>query len=321
MNKDLINSLIKVASSLDSIGLVKEASVVDRIAQELSPGNNVASMDYKTDIEKYKSFLEKGDLQAANVIKDKVISSYDEQKKLAFLAQANKIQDQLGNKYNKLSNITDDQLNNLLVRYKIYEAADLKSFNLSWNKMMQDLKSKNFVNDDNETIFTQTYRNLATKFGYTRFNSNITGNLNTDMDNYARLIFNRLFTEASSLLSQVLNSDKYTRQQKEIFKLRADSYFNSLENQSNKDFDVGSIDDANIIANSKDFGVYNAKNINEFNAAWNKVLNYYKTNKFSADIKNPQAPAMYARPGVAYQLENFRKEIMIQKGFTKLPSS
>jgi hypothetical protein len=321
MNKDLINSLIKVASSLDSIGLVKEASVVDRIAQELSPGNNVASMDYKTDIIKYKSLLQSGNLQAANILKDNVISKYDEQKKLAFLAQANKIQDQLGNKYNKLSNITDDQLNNLLVRYKIYDAADLKSFNLSWNKMMQDLKSKNFVNDDNDRIFIMTYRNLAAKFGYTRFNSNITGNFNTDMDNYARLILNRLFTEASSLLSQVFNSNKYSRQQKEIFKLKADSYFNSLENQSNKDFNYAGIDEKALISDAKDLGVYSAKNINEFNAAWKKLLNYYKTEKFTVDEKNPQAPTMYKTPGVAYQLENFRKEIMIQKGFTKLPSN
>lgn len=35
MNKDLINSLIKVANNLDNIGLVKEASVVDRVAYEL----------------------------------------------------------------------------------------------------------------------------------------------------------------------------------------------------------------------------------------------------------------------------------------------
>lgn len=320
MNKDLIISLIKVASSLDSIGLVKEANVVDRIAQELSPGNNVASMDYKTDIEKYKSFLQSGNLEAANILKDNVISRYDEQKKLAFLAQANKIQDQLGNTYSKLSNITDDQLNNLLVRYKIYAAADLKSFNLSWNKMMQDLKSKNFVNDDNETIFTQTYRNLATKFGYTRFNSNITGNFNTDLENYARMILNRLFTEANSLLSQVLSSDKYSTQQKEIFKLRADSYVNIEKTKSNKDFESG-INANNLFDKATEFGVYNAKNIKELDIAWNKLINYLKTNKFSREEKNPQAPTMYFGPGVAYQLENFRKEIMIQKGFTKLPSS
>jgi hypothetical protein len=321
MNKDLINSLIKVANSLDNLGFLKEASVVDRIAQELSPGNNVASMDYKTDIEKYKSFLQKGNLEAANILKDNVISRYDEKSKLAFLSQANKIVNQLGSKYRKEDSYTDDQLYNLLNNYGINNAQDLKTLNLSWNKMMQYLKNKKLLTENKKDILHYTYRNLAAKFGYTRFNSNITGNFNTDVDNYDRILSNRLFTEASSLLSQVLSSDKYTPQQKEIFKLRADSSMNGLENQSNKDLHFGGIDEDNMVRKAKDFGVYNAKNINQFNVAWNKVLNYYKTNKFTADEKNPQATSMYARPGTAYQLENFRKEIMIQKGFTKIPSS
>ena len=321
MNKSVIESLIKIADNLDNLGYLREASVVDRIAQELSPGNNVASMDYKTDIEKYKSFLQSGNLEAANILKDDVISKYDEQKKLAFLGQANKIKNQLADKYNKIDSYTDDQLYNLLDNYGINNAKDLKTLNVSWNKMMTDLKNKKLLSEEKQDILMYTYRNVAAKFGYSRFNSNITGNFDIDIANYNRLIYNRIFTEASSVLSQVLSSEKYTPQQKEIFKLRADSSMNSVQNQSNKDFAYGSINDANVIENAKDFGVYNAKNINEFNAAWNKVLNYYKTNKFSIDEKNPQAPTMYARPGVAYQLENFKKEIMIQKGFTKLPSS
>lgn len=318
MNKDLINSLIKVASSLDSIGLVKEANVVDRIAQELSPGNNVASMDYKTDIVKYKSLLQSGNLEAANTLKDNVISRYDEQKKLAFLAQAVKIEMQLGNKYNKEDSYTDDQLNNLLNNYGIYKAQDLKTLNLSWNKMMQDLKNKKLLTDNKEDILHNTYKNVATKFGYSRFNSNITGNFNTDMDNYYRLISNRLFTEAGSIMSQVLSSEKYTPQQKEIFKLRADSYFNSLENQSNKSFNIGGISRGYLTDKAKEFGVYNASNINQFNAAWNKLINFLKKEKWD---DKPQSPITYNFPGVAYELENFKKEIMIQKGFTKLPSS
>jgi hypothetical protein len=135
------------------------------------------------------------------------------------------------------------------------------------------------------------------------------------------MIYNRLFTEASSLLSQVLNNDKYTPQQKEIFKLRADSSFDSLENQSNKDFLYGGLDNDSMIDTAKNFGVYKARNIKEFNSAWNKLLNDYKARKFDKDQKNPKAPTIYASPGVPYQLENFKKEIMIQQGFTKIPSS
>jgi hypothetical protein len=116
----------------------------------------------------------------------------------------------------------------------------------------------------------------------------------------------------------VLSSDKYSAQQKEIFKLRADSAFNNEKTKSNKDFNLGGVD---FVDRAKDFGVYNAKNIKEFNIAWNKLINFYKTNKFSNDEKNPQAPTIYNTPGAAYQLENFKKEIMIQKGFTKIPSS
>jgi hypothetical protein len=81
---------------------------------------------------------------------------------------------------------------------------------------------------------------------------------------------------------------------------------------------LGGVD---YVDNAKGFGVYNAKNIKEFNIAWNKLINFYNTNKFDKDEKNPQAPTIYNKPGVAYQLENFKKEIMIQKGFTKIPSS
>ena len=321
MNKDLINSLIKVASSLDSIGLVREASVVDRIAQELSPGNNVASMDYKTDIEKYKSFLQSGNLEAANILEDDVISKYDEQSKLAFLAQALKIEQQIYAKYNKIDSYTEDQLYNLLDNYGINNAKDLKTLNLSWNKMMQDLKNKKLLTGNKENILRQTYRNVAAKFGFNRFNSNITGNFNTDLGMYERLLANRLFSEASGLLSQVLSSDKYSPKQKEIFKLRADSDFNALETQSNIDLSLGGLNEDSLISNANNFGVYRARNINEFNIAWNKLINYYKTNKSYEDKKNPKAPMIYAGPGVAYQLENFRKELMIQKGFTKSPSS
>lgn len=321
MNKDLINSLIKVANNLDNIGLVKEASVVDRIAQELSPGNNVASMDYKTDIEEYKRLLQSGDLQAANILQDNVISRYDEKSKLAFLAQASRIENQLKDKYNKEDSYTDDQLYSLLNNYGINNAQDLKTLNLSWNKMLSDLKNKNLITENKRLILTQTYRNIAAKFGYSKFNSNITGNFDTDFQMYERLISNRLFTEASSLLSQVFNSGKYTRQQQEIFKLRADTYFNSMLSQSNKSFDFGGISKESLIEAAQQFGVYNAKNIKEFNNAWNKLINYYKTNKFTKYEKNPQAPTIYNSPGVVYELENFRKELMIQLGFTKIPLS
>ena len=278
-------------------------------------------MDYKTDIEKYKSFLQSGNLEAANILKDNVISNYDLQKRNAFLSQANKIQDQFSYKYHKEDSYTDDQLYNLLNNYGINNAQDLKTLNLSWNKMMQYLKNKKLLTKNKKNILNQTYRNLAAKFGYSRFNSNITGNFNTDIENYEKMIYNRLFTEASSLLSQVLKNDKYTPQQKEIFKLRADSYFDSLKNQSNKDFYYGGLDNDSMISNANYFGVYKARNIKEFNSAWNKLLNSYKTKKFDKDQKNPQAPTIYNEPGVAYQLENFKKEIMIQKGFTKIPSS
>lgn len=360
MNKSVIESLIKIADNLDNLGYLREASRLDKIAQTMapppvsyetqqnaynsvgdntptntpvntapvtpndktqSPGQYASTGDYVKDINRFKELLSSGNLNGANALKDSVISNYDLQKRNAFLSQANNIQDQFRHKYHKEDSYTDDQLYNLLNNYGINNAQDLKTLNLSWNKMMQYLKNKKLLTKNKEFILNQTYRNVAAKFGYSRFNSNITGNFNTDFDNYSRMIYNRLFTEASSLLSQVLNNDKYTPQQKEIFKLRADSSFDSLENQSNKDFYHGGISYDSMISDANYFGVYKARNIKEFNSAWNKLLNSYKAKKFDKDQKNPKAPTIYASPGVPYQLENFKKEIMIQQGFTKIPSS
>ena len=311
-----MRNINKLASLLDRAGDYNLADKLDKIAQDLSPGNNVASMDYKTDIEEYKRLLQSGNLQAANILKDNVISRYDEKSKIAFLYQALKIEAQLNYKYKKEDSYTNDQLYSLLNNYGINNAQDLKTFNSSWNKMMSDLKNKNLLTNNKRSILLQTYWNIAAK--YAEIDSNMTGNFNHDLDLYKALISKRLFTEASSLLSQVLSSDKYSYQQKEIFKLRADSWLNAQKNQSNESLLLGGVNHQYLSDKAKYFGVYNAKNINQFNNAWNKLINFLKKQKMNT---TPQSPTIYNYPGAAYEVENFRKELMIQLGFTTINPS
>jgi hypothetical protein len=361
MNKSVIESLVKIANSLDNLGYLKEANRLDKIAQTLappvsfetqqdaynmvgantptntpatttapvtpnnktlSPGQYASTGDYVKDINRFKELLSSGDLNGANALRDSVISSYDLQKRNAFLSQSNKIQYQLTGKYYKENFYTDDQLLNLLNRYNINNnVKDLSAFNKLWNSMMTDLKNRKLLNQQKINILDQTYRTLAARFNFSAYGSNMTGNFETDASQYGRLLHNNLNTEAASLMSQVLSSDKYNDKQKEIFKLRADAQFNNKQVEDNKTLDLGGADYSDLIRNAKDYGVLNSKNIDEFNAAWAKLINYYKTNKFYNRENDPNSPFMYNFPGVQYQLENYRKELLINKGWLKIPSS
>jgi len=362
MNKSVIESLVKIANSLDNLGYLKEANRLDKIAQNMapsvdpnyagetaayqpvgvnnptttpatttapvtpndktqSPGQYASTGDYVKDINRYKALLSSGDLNGANALKDSVISSYDLQKRNAFLSQANKIEFQLTDKYYKENSYTDDQLSNLFNRYNINNnVKDLGTFNKLWNSMMTDLKNRKLLNDKKMSILDQTYRTLAARFNFSLYGYNITGNFEKDAIQYERLLFNNLNTEAASLMSQVLSSDKYTDKQKEIFKLRADTAIISLKLQNNKTLELGGINRISLESDAKNFGVLNSKNINEFNAAWAKLINYYKKIKFSNRENDPNAPFIYNYPGVQYELENYRKEVLINKGWLKIPS-
>ena len=90
MNKEILDELIKVAKQLDAVGLYKEASSVDKIAQN---GLSVfASGQYSDHIQRYKDLVEKNDVQGAtNYFNAVMRSSFTPEQKGAFRAQAERI--------------------------------------------------------------------------------------------------------------------------------------------------------------------------------------------------------------------------------------
>ena len=90
MNKNLVSELVKVANSLDNMGLSKEANSLDKIARKIVAEKYQSSSDYRTDIEGYKSLFLNRRLQDAtdlfnSVMKDK---NYTNEQKGAFRDQA-----------------------------------------------------------------------------------------------------------------------------------------------------------------------------------------------------------------------------------------
>ena len=87
MNKEIILKLVKVANSLDVMGLTEEANVVDRIAQKYNAnqlqfnqlgGNNFQQdfngATYKDLIDRYKSYIIEGNRSDAKQFLNYVLS-------------------------------------------------------------------------------------------------------------------------------------------------------------------------------------------------------------------------------------------------------
>jgi hypothetical protein len=112
MNKDLVNELVKVANSLDNMGLAKEANSLDKIARKIVVSENQSLYDvdseddakkleqrtgkYSFDIWRYKSLYYAGYKQQASNLYNSVVNAWfnnpysDLQKKL-FKLQAERI--------------------------------------------------------------------------------------------------------------------------------------------------------------------------------------------------------------------------------------
>ena len=142
MKKEILDKLIKVANSLDAIGLYKEASNVDRIAQDKlnvfasvnpvgftsnnqnkkvqTPSSYSVTGQYSDHIQRYKDLVQKNDVQGAtNYFNAVMRSSFTPEQKGAFRAQAERIRmiNNHGEYANDAMNTveTDDYLNKLLL--------------------------------------------------------------------------------------------------------------------------------------------------------------------------------------------------------------
>ena len=93
MNKNLVSELVKVANSLDNMGLNKEANSLDKIARKIVVSKVESGSDYKTDIENYKAIFKNNQLQDATDLFNSVMKNrnYSNEQKDAFRKQAEAI--------------------------------------------------------------------------------------------------------------------------------------------------------------------------------------------------------------------------------------
>jgi len=132
MKKEILDEMIKVASALDALGLYKEASNVDRVAQQ----NNFVKL-----IQTYKQFVEKKDVQGASDYYISVLPNLVGAQKQSFIDQAMRIR--LDNGFgeyadkNKYRTIPQDQLNNLINNYGLNNPKLTKNqFDALWEQMV-----------------------------------------------------------------------------------------------------------------------------------------------------------------------------------------
>jgi hypothetical protein len=350
MNKSVIESLIKIADNLDNLGYLREASRLDKIAQTMAPppvsyetqqnaynsvddttptntpvntapvttGQNAATDKYVKDINTYKNLLQQRKFKEADYFLKQVANSYqDQQQRDAFVGQAAKINNQYFNQMRNEDNMSDDEIYNLLQTYGINDAANLTDLNKKWNAMMTNLKNQN-LSSEKQSLLRFTYRNIAAKFNYSAFGLEVTGNYKKDLDQYVRLYTNRLTNDAETFLSNVMSSDKYNDNQKQLFAKDTEIEKNSYNPENRNNSGRKSLSNETLNEDLNNFGVLKAKNYQEFNNAfYNMIKNEYMNNKFIRDINNPKAPMVYGYPGVRKQLQLVKEKIMLQRGWKK----
>ena len=160
MKKELLDKLYKIANSLDSVGLYKEASEIDKIASvnpvgftsnkfNQNPGaaqtpNSFSVTGYYAEhIKNYKNYLESNDAQGAtNYFNNVMRSSMDEKQKGAFRAQAERIRSQysvgeFANQGGGDGMISSDYISAILRKYGVSEPNLSKDvFDKRWTNMM-----------------------------------------------------------------------------------------------------------------------------------------------------------------------------------------
>jgi len=151
MNKNLVSELVKVANSLDNMGLSKEAKSLDKIARKIVAEKYQSSSDYKTDIEGYKSLFLNRRLQDAtdlfnSVMKDK---NYTNEQKGAFSDQAEGIRNRYYGGYDAekgediLTNLLNEGGFTILQPGVLSPYTDLKQFTDYWINNIQPKFSDN----------------------------------------------------------------------------------------------------------------------------------------------------------------------------------
>ena len=331
MEKNLLLKLVRVANRLDSLGLLKEADIIDRIAQvntstdtqpdtENTQEESVATEDQddttlaNQKIQEIKKLLNEGKFQEATILKTDIYRKIkDSKKKEAFLSQANQIYNIYRNKQLNIQSLTNEQINSLITKYKINSATNLLEFKRLWTNMINDLKTKKIFTEENQKILRQTYFNIAAKFGVNRYLQNSTGNYKKDIENYKSLLTSGLEDEAEKFLNEAKN--KYRGTQLDLFLLQAKYLNDTIGNKQSEEYESGYM---NLISESflnnviRFYGIDKAQNREQLDMAWGNLIQYFQQNKFEKDLKNPKAPFIYDYPKVKNQLDILKKRLDIK---------
>ena len=156
MNKDLILKLVKVANSLDVMGLTEEANVVDRIAQkhttnqlQVDPlgGNNFQEdfydATYKDFIDRYKSYIIEGNRNEAAQFLKYVLSPQNRNLKTPeknfFTIQAERISNENRNSTSPRGTIDIMEIQDYMSDFRVHYVDTKRDFDMRWKQMVQKI--------------------------------------------------------------------------------------------------------------------------------------------------------------------------------------
>lgn len=155
MNKEIILKLVKVANSLDVMGLTEEANVVDRIAQryttnqlQVDPlgGNNFqedfSDATYKDFIDRYKSYIIEGNRNEAAQFLNYVLSVQNRNLSTAqknyFKFQADRISNENRNSTSR-GTIDVMEIENYMSDFRVHYVDTKRDFDMRWKQMVQKI--------------------------------------------------------------------------------------------------------------------------------------------------------------------------------------
>lgn len=156
MNKDLILKLVRVANSLDNMGLTQEANVVDRIAQKYTTnqlqvnqlgGNNFQQdfngATYKDLIERYKSYIKEGNRSGAKQFLNYVLSPQNRNLKPAekkpFKLQADRISNENRSPTSPTGTIDIMEIQDYMSDFGVHYVDTKRDFDIRWKQMVQKI--------------------------------------------------------------------------------------------------------------------------------------------------------------------------------------
>jgi hypothetical protein len=129
---------------------------------------------------------------------------------------------------------------------------------------------------------------------------------------------NKIYFDYINKLNDQINNSRDANLKSELnkrlqnFKLQTDrilmhSNYQFNANENNKAGNL--ITNQDIYNEIKYYGLENAKDVNDFNARWKRMTDYFKTTKFNS---NPNGPFVFDSPGMQQYLANLYQQLKLK---------